>query len=151
MFALKTTMSSAVSVAIFSGFALALLSAAAALPSSSATWNILNSDRLSLGEVCRRWGEQPLDIAAFRSAEADESTRAAMVCSLLKVQEDYVGMHRREIGPLFGSFSGYYLTELHPTYLIEVAETGERGSWQIVFLIDRDGKVSEAFVHRNCC
>ena len=74
-----------------------------------------------------------------------------MACSLLKAQEDYVGMHRREIGPLFGNFSGYYHSELHPTYLIEVPNTKEQDRWQIVFLIGRDEKVSQVFVHKNCC
>ena len=149
--AMKTTMSRVAGVAIFSCLALSVLFAAATLPSLSATWNILNSDRLSISEVCRRWGEQPLDIAAFRAAEEDESTRATMACSLLKTRDDYVGMRHPEIGRLFGNFTGYYYAELHPTYLIEVAKTGEHDTWQIVFLIDRDGKVSEVFVHKNCC
>ena len=147
---MKTTMSRVVKFAIFSGLALSLLFAAA-LPSLSAIRNLLSSDYLSANEVCRRWGERPLDIAAFRSAEEDESTRAAMACSLLKTQDDYVGMHRPEIAPLFGNPTGYYHTELHPTYLIEVAKTRAQDTWQIVFLIDRDQKVSEVVVHKNCC
>ena len=39
---------------------------------------LLSSDYLSVKEVCRMWGEQPLDIAAFRAAEENETTRAAM-------------------------------------------------------------------------
>ena len=78
---------------------------------------------MSVGKVCRRWGERPLDVAVFRSAEDDEATRAAMACSLLKNKDDYVGMHRTEILALFGSASGYYYTEMVPTYLIETAKT----------------------------
>ena len=148
---MKTTMSRVVKVAIFSGLALSLLLAAAAFPSLSAIRNLLSSDYLSVSEVCRRWGERPLDIAAFRSAEEDESTRAAMACSLLKTQDDYVGMHRLEIAPLFGNPIGYYYTESHPAYLIEPAKTKAQDTWQIVFLIGRDDGVSEVFVHKNCC
>ena len=150
-FTLKTTMSRLVRIAVFGGLALPFLFAAVALPSLSATWNLLSSDYLSLGEVCRRWGERPLDIAAFRSAEEDESTRAAMACALLRTQDDYVGMHWLEIGSLFGNPTGYYDTESVPTYLIEVAKTMARDTWQIVFLIDRDGRVSGVVVHKNCC
>ena len=74
-----------------------------------------------------------------------------MACSLLKTQDDYVGMHRLEIRPLFGNFTGYYITEFIPTYLIETAKTMAEDSWQIVFLIDGNGTVSEIVVHKNCC
>ena len=138
-------------VAIFAGLALPVLFAADALLSSSPTWSLLNRDYLGTGETCRRWGERPLDVATFRASEENKATRAAMACSLLRAQDDYVGMRRREILPLFGSPDGYYYTETHPTYLIEVAKTGAQDTWQIVFLIDRYGKVDEIVVHRNCC
>ena len=63
-----------------------------------------------------------------------------MACSLLKSQDDYVGMHQLEIRPLFGNHTGYYYTESVPTYLIEIAKTRAQDSWQIVFLRDRDPK-----------
>ena len=74
-----------------------------------------------------------------------------MACSLLKNQADYVGMHSVEIEPLFGEFTGYYYTETQPTYLIERAKTKAGDTWQIVFLIDHDRRVSEIIVHKNCC
>lgn len=137
--------------AIFGGFALSFLFAADALLSLSPTWNLLNPDYLSTRETCRRWGERSLDVATFRASEEDKSKRAAMACSLLKSQDDYVGMHRREILTLFGNPDGYYYTEMQPTYLIEVAKTEAQDTWQIVFLIDRDRKVYEVVVHKNCC
>ena len=106
---------------------------------------------MCVGEVCRRWGDRPLDVAAFRSAEEDEPTRAAMACSLLKSQDDFIGMHVSEIRPQFGNPTGYYHTDVQPAYLIEVAKTKTHDSWQIVFLLDRDGKVARVVVHKNCC
>ena len=44
-------------------------------------WHFLGRDFLSVSEVCRRWWERPLDVAAFRSWEWGELTRAAMACS----------------------------------------------------------------------
>ena len=64
---------------------------------------------MSVSEVCQRWEDLPLDVAVFRSAEDDEPVRAAMTCSLLKNQDDYVGMHVLEIGPLFGDYYGILL------------------------------------------
>jgi hypothetical protein len=112
-FTMKTTNSRVVSAAIFCGLALSLLFAAAMLPSSSAIWHRSSSDYLSVQEVCHRWGEQPFDTAAFRSAEEDESGRAAMACSLLKAQDDYVGMDPPEIAQLFGNFGGYHSRIMH--------------------------------------
>ncbi len=148
---MKTTLRRAARTAFFSGFALSLPFAATATPSLLLSLPHLNPDYLNVSEVCRRWGEWPLDLAAFRAAEEDESARAAMACSLLKTQDDYVGMHRLEIRPLFGNPTGYYITELIPTYLIETAKTMAEDSWQIVFLIDRNGTVSKIVVHKNCC
>ncbi len=114
-------------------------------------WHFLGRDFLSVSEVCRRWGERPLDVAAFRSWEWGELTRAAMACSLLKNQDDYVGMDGSEIMTLFGEPSGYYYSETHPAYMIVVAKTRGQDAWQIVFLMDDDWKVSEVVVHKNCC
>ena len=106
---------------------------------------------MSVGEVCERWGDGPLDVAAFRAAEDDEAKRAAMACSLLKNQDDYAGMSVSEIRHLFGEFEGHFWSEAQPTYLIEIAETRAEDTWQIVFLHDRDRRVTKIVVHKNCC
>ena len=105
-------------------------------------------DYMSVDEVCRRWGESPFDVEAFRSAE-DESVRAGMACSLLRTQKSYVGMDVSEIKDAFGPYSGYFITEGIPTYLIEIAESKGQDSWQIVFLKNRQHKVAEIVVHKN--
>ena len=106
---------------------------------------------MDVGEVCARWGEGPLDLAAFRAAAGDEPARAAMACSLLRSQDDYAGMPVSEIRRLFGEFEGHFWNEVQPTYLIEIAETKADDSWQIVFLHDRERRVTTIVVHKNCC
>ena len=110
----------------------------------AAAWYFPRGDFLSVSEVCRRWGERPLDVAAFRSAEGDEFPRAAMACSLLKNQDDYVGMDREESMKLFGNPTRFYITEFVPAYLIEVAKTRAHDSWQILFRIDLDRKSNQS-------
>ena len=137
-----------------------------AIPASEASsdeWYVNITERIALGfftnwgkdfmsvdEVCRRWGEDPFDVEAFRFAE-DGSVRAEMTCSLLRTQKKYVGMDARKVRDVFGPYSGYYWSEADPTYLIEIAETKEQDSWQIVFFRNRKGKVAEIVVHKNCC
>ena len=144
-------MSGVMRIAIFGGLCLSLVFGGAALSFLVPMWQLVSPDYLSVSEVCRRWGERPLDIAAFRSAEEDEAARAAMACSLLRTQDDYVGMYLLEIRPLFGDPDGYYYTETQPAYLIETAKTMDEDSWQIVFLMDRDWNLRKIVVHKNCC
>ena len=74
-----------------------------------------------------------------------------MTCSLLKNQDDYAGLHVSEIRSLFGDDTGYFWNEVQPTYLIEIAKTKEENTWQIVFLHDRERRVTKIVVHKNCC
>ena len=148
---MKTVMARVIKVTIFSALTLSLLIAAAGLYFFAGAGHLLHREFLSISEVCQSWGDRPLDVETFWSAEADEPTHAAIACSLLKNQADYVGMRWLEIGPLFGDFTGYYDTETQPTYLIERAKTKADDTWQIVFLIDQDRKVAEIVVHKNCC
>ena len=74
-----------------------------------------------------------------------------MACDLLKNQKQYIGKSISEIREIFGPYSGYYFSDMFPTYFIEIARTRQEDSWQIVFLIDRKEKISEIIVHKNCC
>ncbi len=104
---------------------------------------------MRVSKVCQRWGEQTLDVEAFRAAENDESVRARMACALLRNQDDYVGVHRREIFETFGDQTGYSgYTEGSPAYEIESGRTRDQGSWQIVFRINKFGEVKEIVVHK---
>ena len=55
----------------------------------------------------------------------------------------------RALATVVGNHTGYYYTESLPTYLIEIAPTRAQDSWQIVFLRDRDRKVSEFVIYKN--
>lgn len=108
-------------------------------------------DLMSEKKVCERWGEQELDIKEFKLAEEDSAVRAKMTCSLIKNKKKFIGKNIGEIRKLFGSYNGHYFIDLSPAYLIEMASKKGQDSWQIVFLIDRHEKISDIFIHRNCC
>ena len=129
----------------------AVTTAAVLAVAIAVSWYAIRGDFMRVSKVCQRWGTEPFDIEAFRSAENDESIRAGMACSLLKYQDDYIGMHRLETLATFGDASGYYYTEMPPAYLIETARTRDQDTWQIVFLINRSREVKEVVVHKNCC
>ena len=106
---------------------------------------------MSLKEVCRRWGKQPLDVAKFKAAKNNRSVRAKMACSLLKNQKKYIGWDSLKIRETFGDGSGYFFSESFPTYLINKPKEGNREVWQILFFVDGNHTVSEIVVHKNCC
>ena len=106
---------------------------------------------MSLKEVCKRYGTKPLNITQFKMAGEDRTIRAKMACSLLKNQKKYIGLDSSEIRQIFGDYSGYYFNESFPTYLINHAEKKGQDVWQILFLIDKEQKISKIVVHKNCC
>ena len=101
--------------------------------------------------VCERWGEQALDVKKFKLAGEGSSLRAKMTCSLIKNKKKFLGKDSGEIRKLFGAYDGHYFSDMIPTYLIEIASKKGQDSWQIVFAIDRHEKISDIFVHKNCC
>lgn len=105
---------------------------------------------MCLGEVCKRWGDRPLNVEEFRTNGENRYLRARMACSLLKNQKQYVGMEVSETREKFGLPDGYYVSEVHPAYLISGAEEGKAGVWQVLFL-STNGRIDEIVVHRNCC
>ncbi len=115
------------------------------------TMHFWYGDLMGEKKVCERWGEQALDVKKFKLAGEDSSLRAKMTCSLIKNKQKFIGKNIGEIRKLFGSYDGHYFIDLSPAYLIEIASKREQDSWQIVFLIDRHEKISDIFVHRNCC
>lgn len=107
---------------------------------------------MSVSRVCKRWGEIPLNTEHFKKAEHDMSVRAKMACSLLKQQKKFIGKNKWKIREIFGDYDGHYFSDMFPTYMIESARiTKKDESWQIVFLIDRNEKISKIIVHKNCC
>lgn len=117
------------------------------------SWRVLcwwNKDFMCLGEVCKRWGDRPLNVEEFRTnGEENRYLRARMACSLLKNQKQYVGMEVSETREKFGLPDGYYVSEAHPAYLISGAEEGKADVWQILFL-STNGRIDEIVVHRCC-
>ena len=79
-------------------------------------------ETMSTQEVCKRWGEKPLDLKKFKGASENESVRAQMACSLLKQQKRFIGKYRWKIREMFGEYDGHYFSDMFPTYMIEIAK-----------------------------
>ena len=103
----------------------------------------------SLSQVKAKWGDAPFQSEAFKAG--GEEVRAKMAFNLLKNSKKFIGKDRAEIRETLGDFDGFYFSDMFPTYIIETAKKNGDSTWQIVFLLDRNEKVSEIIVHKNCC
>jgi hypothetical protein len=104
---------------------------------------------MTMDEISKRWGENKFDVSKFKNGSENE--RASMIYDLIKNhQREFIGKDTAEVRKILGSFSGYYFSDLYPTYIIYEA-TDKREAWQLVFLLDMKQKVDEIAVHKNCC
>lgn len=74
-------------------------------------------------------GSVEIDVPGLTSRNPAETDR--MACGLLRNQDDYVGVYRRET--------------------LEISGSQTRDSWQVVFRIKKSREVKEIIVHKNCC
>jgi hypothetical protein len=106
-------------------------------------------ETMSTQEVAKKWGKTSFEADKFKNG--DESIKAAMAFSLIQNRKIFVGTDRSEIRKKLGDFDGFYFSDMFPAYMIHTGESREQDSWQIVFLLDRNEKVAEIIVHKNCC
>lgn len=104
---------------------------------------------MPIEKVGQTWGKEAFDLKKFK--EGSEKDRAKMAYSLIKQQKQFLGKDVTEIRSSFGDFDGFYFRDTFPTYLIQSRKKDSDSAWQIVFLLDNNFKVSEIFVHKNCC
>ena len=103
---------------------------------------------MNVNEAEKRWGSKVFSIESFKKGPISE--RAAEAANLLKKQA-LVGKTADEVVEALGSTSGYFWSDRFPTYFIEEGWTKKKDSWQIVFLLDADERVTEVRIHKNCC
>jgi hypothetical protein len=104
---------------------------------------------LPASEVQKRWGELPFDAARFKVG--DDALRAKMAVSMLKNPRSFLGKSSTEIREMLGGPTGHYRWDVNPAYMISEIGPPKPEAWQILFFLDKDRKVRELKVHRNCC
>jgi len=100
-------------------------------------------------QVKEKWGAEPFLEKNFKNGSM--SQRAKMAYSLLQMKKEFKGLSVPNLRKKLGSPDGYYFSDTIPAYMIAQAQKKGEDSWQIVFMIDKDRKVKDIFVHKNCC
>lgn len=106
-------------------------------------------ETLSNQKVADKWGKGAFDSIKFK--DGDDKARASMAFSLLAKKKDYMGKSVLEIRRELGSPDGFYFSDVFPAYMIHRGSAPDEDSWQIVFLLDKDRRVNDIIVHKNCC
>lgn len=103
---------------------------------------------MKLSDAQKKWGAKEFSSKGFR--EGNVKVRSQMAVSLIK-GKTFVGKRPDEVKEALGIFSGHFWSHAVPTYLIEEGWNQNSDSWQLVFLLDDKGKVSDVKIHKNCC
>lgn len=104
---------------------------------------------LSPSKVSEKWGQTSFGSKSFK--EGDEKVRASMAYSILKNKKDFIGKSVADIREQFGTADGFYFADVFPAYMIQRGKSSSEESWQIVFLLDKERRVDDVIVHKNCC
>lgn len=103
---------------------------------------------MPLKKVEEKWGQAEFFAEKFKLASPVE--KAKMAYSLIK-NKKYIGKSVLEIRQELGDPDGYYFSDIYPAYIITDSPNKGDDVWQIVFLLDKNKKISEVVVHKNCC
>jgi hypothetical protein len=106
-------------------------------------------ETMSAADIEKKWGKSSFDASRFKGG--DYKVRASMAASLLSNPRKYIGVDRSIVREQLGDFDGFYFSDMFPTYIIELGKNHEEDTWQIVFVLGREEKVSDIIVHKNCC
>ena len=128
------------------GIVIALLVLSAGFATAKHFWR---GETMSAQQGAKKWGTHPFEKEKFKTG--DDHSRATMASSLLQNQKNFVGKRPSEIREELGNPDGFYFSDMFPAYFIERGQKEGEDSWQLVFLLDRNEKVAEIIIHKNCC
>lgn len=104
---------------------------------------------ISGNKIEEKWPDQKkFEAQSFRNG--DSKVRSKMTKALASSKQ-FIGKSVSEIRAELGAWDGYYFSDAFPAYIIQDGRAEHTDTWQIVFLLDKNEKVSEIIVHKNCC
>ncbi|MBC7741034.1 MAG: hypothetical protein H7061_02475 [Bdellovibrionaceae bacterium] len=103
---------------------------------------------MSAKQIKTKWGAEKLDADKFRTGNYEIKSKMAYA---ILTDKTLVGKSYDEIRKLFGENDGFYFVDTFPTYIIQRGKDHSEDTWQIVFRMDRNFKVRDVIMHKNCC
>jgi hypothetical protein len=109
----------------------------------------IRGETLSFEAAKKKFGTLDYSSESFKRAGLEQ--RSKMAASIVQQKSNFIGLDRTTIRKRLGDYSGFYVSGMYPTYLIQETSETINEAWQLVFLIDINGKVSDVIIHKNCC
>jgi len=103
---------------------------------------------LEFNSALKKFGTQPFNMKFFPTAPL--KIKAAMAVDLMK-SRTWVGKPAVDVQKSLGKNTGHFWSATVPAYIIQEGWNEKKDTWQLVFLIDKRGIVSDIRIHRNCC
>lgn len=113
-----------------------------------AAYSYWDSKTLTAVEVKSKWGTEKTDFKKFKDSSYEK--KAKMAYSIM-TDKSLLGKSYEEIRAIFGPNDGYFFSDTIPTYIVQRGKNHSEETWQLVFRMDRNYKVKEIFMHKNCC
>ena len=110
--------------------------------------NYVDNKTMSASEVKLKWGSDVSNYKLFKSSSYKEKAKQAYS---IMTDPNLIGKSYEEIRSLFGENDGYFFSDTIPTYIIQRGKNHDEETWQLVFRMDRQNKLKEVFMHKNCC
>ena len=125
-------------------FVISIITAAACF----ATYSFWKGKTMTATEVKKKWGSERIDYKKFKMSTYEIKSKMAF---LILTDKKLINKTYEEIREIFGPNDGYYFTDTTPAYIVQIGKDASEDTWQLVFKMNNDYKVSEVIMHKNCC
>lgn len=105
-------------------------------------------ERLSVAEAETRWGVTTFDFEGFKNGSVQ--LRAKMAADILK-KKSFVGSSVDDVEKVLGRHDAHFKNDFIPAYALNEGWKTDEDTWQIVFLPNREMKIVDVFINKNCC
>ncbi len=108
-----------------------------------------DGEMLTAQQIKNKFGEKKFTPEGFKIA--NDVDRAGMASSLIANKKQFLEKSVDQIRRMLGENTGYFWNDFVPAYLIGEGWKSKGDTWQIVFLPDKNKKVRDVIVNKNCC
>jgi hypothetical protein len=105
-------------------------------------------ETLTVESIEKKWKQVPFSSTAFKNGTP--GIRASMTVDIITGKK-FIGMDIKDVKTLLGRPTGYFWNDSFPAYILNEGWKDNDSTWQIIFLPDHNGKVTNVVVNKNCC
>lgn len=110
---------------------------------------LANQEFMATDKAVTLWGHKPFSAEEFKKGNL--VVRSAMAASLIE-SKTFIGKSPKQVKDALGDPTGYFWNKEIPAYFLnDGSKEKSHETWQLVFLLDSKGAISDVRIHKNCC